>query len=160
MGCKFHPCQGIDLLAVTGAESTLGGELLDEWQHDGATGQRRSDDDHWRRGKSVPLPLLHQSDPGQSVRQLEPPAVTGRSGHQMQHEPQGGLLGQCSHVEPSFDAEYRAGHHRQQATRDEVRANVFDYIERFYNARRRHSPLNRTSPVEFEKRHAGLTGFP
>ncbi|WP_414153867.1 IS3 family transposase [Pseudomonas sp. AN-1] len=41
-----------------------------------------------------------------------------------------------------------------------MRANVFDYIERFYNARRRHSPLNRTSPVVFEKRHAGLTGFP
>ena len=36
-------------------------------------------------------------------------------------------------------------------TRDEARADIFDYIERFYNPRRRHSTLNGSSPVEFEK---------
>jgi putative transposase len=35
-------------------------------------------------------------------------------------------------------------------TRDEARADVFDYIERFYNPRRRHSKLKYLSPVEFE----------
>jgi putative transposase len=29
---------------------------------------------------------------------------------------------------------------------------VFDYIERFYNSRRRHSTIGYLSPVEFEKR--------
>jgi putative transposase len=36
-------------------------------------------------------------------------------------------------------------------TRDELRADVFDYIERFYNARRRHSTIGHISPVQFEK---------
>ena len=35
-------------------------------------------------------------------------------------------------------------------TRDDARADVFDYIECFYNPRRRHSTLGYLSPVEFE----------
>lgn len=35
-------------------------------------------------------------------------------------------------------------------TRDECRADVFDYIERFYNARRQHSTLGYVSPIQFE----------
>jgi transposase InsO family protein len=41
-------------------------------------------------------------------------------------------------------------------TRDAVRADTFDYIEAFYNSRRRHSTLGRVSPIEFERSHAGL----
>ncbi|MBB4264024.1 hypothetical protein GGD64_008096 [Bradyrhizobium sp. CIR3A] len=37
-------------------------------------------------------------------------------------------------------------------TRDEARADVFDYIERFYNTIRRHSTIGYLSPVEFERR--------
>ena len=37
-------------------------------------------------------------------------------------------------------------------TCDEARADVFDYIERFYNPRRRHSKLGYLSPMEFEAR--------
>ena len=37
-------------------------------------------------------------------------------------------------------------------TRDQAKADVFDYIERFYNPRRRHSTLGYLSPVEFEKK--------
>ena len=40
-------------------------------------------------------------------------------------------------------------------TRDAARADVFDYIERFYNAKRRHSTIGYKSPMEFE-RQAGL----
>ena len=36
-------------------------------------------------------------------------------------------------------------------TRDEARADVFDYIERFYNSRRRHSTLGQVSPDQFEQ---------
>lgn len=35
------------------------------------------------------------------------------------------------------------------ATRDEARADVFDYIEPFYNRRRRHSTLGYKSPTQF-----------
>ncbi|MDP3261885.1 MAG: type II toxin-antitoxin system PrlF family antitoxin [Tabrizicola sp.] len=37
-------------------------------------------------------------------------------------------------------------------TRDEARADVFDYIERFYNPRGRHSKLGYLSPMEFKAR--------
>ena len=37
-------------------------------------------------------------------------------------------------------------------TRDQARADVFDYIERSYNPRRRHSKLGYLSPMEFEAR--------
>ena len=40
-------------------------------------------------------------------------------------------------------------------TRDEARADVFDYIERFYNPKRRHSTIGYLSPMEFE-RQTGL----
>ena len=41
-------------------------------------------------------------------------------------------------------------------TRDEARADVFDYIECFYNRKRRHGYLGNISPMEFEKRTAVL----
>jgi putative transposase len=37
-------------------------------------------------------------------------------------------------------------------SRDEAKADVFDYIERFYNPKRRHSTIGYLSPVEFERR--------
>lgn len=36
-------------------------------------------------------------------------------------------------------------------TRDETKADVFDYIERFYNPKRRHSTLGYLSPMQFEQ---------
>ncbi len=39
------------------------------------------------------------------------------------------------------------------STRDEARADVFNYIEMFYNPRRRHNTAGDLSPVEFEKRY-------
>jgi putative transposase len=35
-------------------------------------------------------------------------------------------------------------------TRDDAKADVFDYIERFYNHKRRHSTLEYPSPMDFE----------
>ena len=36
-------------------------------------------------------------------------------------------------------------------TRDQARADVFDYVERFYNPTRRHSTIGYVSPMEFER---------
>ena len=38
---------------------------------------------------------------------------------------------------------------------DAARADVFDYLERFYNPKRRHSKLDYLSPMQFEA-HAVL----
>jgi hypothetical protein len=39
---------------------------------------------------------------------------------------------------------------RQYRTRNELRADVFDYIERFYNPKRRHSAIGYISPVQLK----------
>ncbi len=44
--------------------------------------------------------------------------------------------------------------HKVYRTRDQARAEVFDYIERFYNPKRRHSTLGYVSPINFEKQAA------
>ena len=43
------------------------------------------------------------------------------------------------------------------ASRDEAKADVFDYIERFYNPKRRHSTIGHTSPHGV--REAGWIGW-
>ena len=40
-------------------------------------------------------------------------------------------------------------HHQHYKTRDEARADIFDYIECFYNPIRRHSALGNLSPLDF-----------
>ena len=40
-------------------------------------------------------------------------------------------------------------------TRDEARADLFDYIEVFYNRKRRHGYLGKVSPADFEEQSAG-----
>ncbi len=45
--------------------------------------------------------------------------------------------------------------HKTYRTRDDARADVFDYIERFYNAKRRHSTIGYRSPMEFEMKAVG-----
>ncbi len=44
----------------------------------------------------------------------------------------------------------------QWRTRAEVRTAIFEYIELFYNRRRRHSSLGYLSPVDFERRNQRL----
>jgi len=50
-------------------------------------------------------------------------------------------------------------HRRSWPNKQELRAEVFEFIEGFYNRRRRHSYLGWLSPVEFERRACpALTG--
>jgi putative transposase len=46
-------------------------------------------------------------------------------------------------TEPVFSSEYK--------TREAARRDITDYIEIFYNSRRRHSYLGNVSPKEFEE---------
>ena len=45
---------------------------------------------------------------------------------------------------------------RIYSTLNEARADIFDYIEVFYNRRRRHSALGMISPAEFEQVKIGM----
>jgi len=44
------------------------------------------------------------------------------------------------------------------ATRDEARSDVLDYIELFYNSKRKHGSNELLSPVEFEARYRERLG--
>ncbi|MCH2342839.1 MAG: IS3 family transposase, partial [Pseudomonas sp.] len=44
-------------------------------------------------------------------------------------------------------------HRERFRTRAMARVRLFDYIEMFYNPKRRHGFNNQLSPVEFEKRY-------
>ena len=45
-------------------------------------------------------------------------------------------------------------HHRQYATREEAKRDIFTYIEGFYNRTRRHSAIGYISPIEMELKAA------
>jgi transposase InsO family protein len=65
-----------------------------------------------------------------------------------------GAKGSCfdNAVLESFHATIKKDliHRRSWPTKAEARVAVFDYIEAFYNRRRRHSTLGMLSPAEFE----------
>jgi putative transposase len=103
----------------------------------------------WRRG--VPKELLHHSDQGSQYtsedfqRLLDAHGVTCSMSRR----------GDCwdnSAMESFFSTlKIERTNRRRYRTRDEARADVFDFIERFYNPRRRHSTIGGISPVEFER---------
>jgi putative transposase len=67
-----------------------------------------------------------------------------------------GGVAQCwdnAPVESFFASLKRERDFPTQATRDDVRAIVFEYIELFYNPVRRHSSLGFLCPAEFERAH-------
>jgi len=47
---------------------------------------------------------------------------------------------------------------RIYADREEARRDVFDYIEMFYNPKRRHGYVGRVSPVQFEQQYFNQLG--
>ena len=104
----------------------------------------------WRRGR--PKELLHHSDRGsqytseQCQRLLAEHGVMcslSRSGNVWDNAAMESFFSSLK-TERTADKTYRS--------RDQARADVFDYIERFYNPRRRHSTLGYVSPVDFEER--------
>lgn len=54
----------------------------------------------------------------------------------------------------SFFSSLKTGRLRRQVyrSRDAAGADIFDYIERFYNASPRHSTIGYISPIEFERK--------
>ena len=104
----------------------------------------------WRRGR--PKELLHHSDRGSQYtseafqRLMAEHGVTcslSRSGDVWDNAAMESFFSSLK-VERVARKIYR--------TRDQARADVFDYIERFYNPRRRHSTIGYISPMDFEQR--------
>ena len=103
----------------------------------------------WRRG--TPEAVLHHSDRGSQYtsepfqRLLADHGVTcsmSRAGNVWDNAAMESFFSSLK-TERTASKTYR--------TRDQAKADVFDYIERFYNPTRRHSTLGYLSPMEFER---------
>lgn len=104
----------------------------------------------WRRGK--PDALLHHSDQGSQYTSEQFQKLMADNGVQCSMSRSGNVWDNAA-MESFFSSlkTERIGK-KTYRTRDAARADVFDYIERFYNTVRRHSTIGYLSPVEFEKK--------
>ena len=109
----------------------------------------------WRRGRSDALPYSPRSR--QPVHQRAVPKADVRLRRSMLDEPLGHAVWDNAAMESFFSSlktERTARKNVSDATPRRA-ADVFDYIECFYNLKRRHSTIGYLSPVEFEMQ-AGL----
>lgn len=93
--------------------------------------------------------LIHHSDRGSQYANLDYRQLLTQFGMEASMS----RRGNCYDNAPmeSFWASLKKEqvHHRHYQTRAEARADIFDYIEAFYNTIRRHSALGNQSPLNF-----------
>ena len=102
----------------------------------------------WRRGR--PTSLLHHSDQGSQYQSEAFQRLLAVLGIVCSMSRSGDVWDNSA-MESFFSSlKTERVNRRVYASRDEARADVFDYVERFYNRRRQHSTLGYLSPAEFE----------
>jgi putative transposase len=107
----------------------------------------------WRRGK--PDALLHHSDRGSQYTSEPFQRLMADHGVVCSMSRSGNVWDNAA-MESFFSSlKTERTARKVYRSRDEAKADVFDYIERFYNPKRRHSTIGYLSPMEFE-RQAGL----
>jgi putative transposase len=108
----------------------------------------------WRRGK--PDALLHHSDRGSQYSSEQFQRLILEHGIVCSMSRSGNVWDNAA-MESFFSSlKTERTARKVYRTRDEAKADVFDYIERFYNLKRRHSKIGYLSPMDFEMQ-AGLT---
>jgi putative transposase len=107
----------------------------------------------WRRGK--PDALLHHSDQGSQYTSEQFQRLMADNGVTCSMSRSGNVWDNAA-MESFFSSlkTERVGR-KIYRTRTQAKADVFDYIECFYNPTRRHSTLGYLSPIDFE-RQAGV----
>ena len=104
----------------------------------------------WRRGK--PDALLHHSDQGSQYTSEQFQRLMADSGIVCSMSRSGNVWDNSA-MESFFSSlKTERTARKTYRNRNEARADVFDYIERFYNPTRRHSTIGYLSPVEFERK--------
>ena len=103
----------------------------------------------WRRGK--PDALLHHSDQGSQYTSEQFQRLMADNGVTCSMSRSGNVWDNAAmeSVFSSLKTERIA--RKTYRTRNQAKAEVFDYIERFYNLTRRHSTLGYLSPIDFER---------
>ena len=102
----------------------------------------------WRRGK--PYALLHHSDQGSQYTSEQFQRLMADNGVTCSMSRSGNVWDNAA-MESFFSSlkTERVGQ-KIYRTRAQAKADVFDYIECFYNPNRRHSTLGYLSPIDFE----------
>jgi putative transposase len=103
----------------------------------------------WRRGK--PDALLHHSDRGSQYSSETFQKLIADNGVTCSMSRSGNVWDNA--VMESFFSSLKTERIARKVyrTRDQARADVFDYVECFYNPSRRHSTIGYVSPMEFER---------
>ena len=103
----------------------------------------------WRRG--WPAALLHHSDRGSQYTSEQFQRLMADHGVTCSMSRAGNVWDNAA-MESFFSSlKTERTARKTYRTRDEAKADVFDYIERYYNIKRRHSTLGYVSPVAFER---------
>jgi putative transposase len=104
----------------------------------------------WRRGR--PDALLHHSDRGSQYTSEQFQRLMADHGIACSMSRAGNVWDNAA-MESFFSSlKTERTARKLYRTRDEAKADVFDYIERFYNPKRRHSTIGYLSPMEFESK--------
>ena len=104
----------------------------------------------WRRGK--PDAVLHHSDQGSQYTSEQFQLLLMSNGVTCSMSRSGNCWDNAA-MESFFSSlKTERVARKTYRTRDQARADVFDYIERFYNPTRRHSTWGYLSPMDFEKK--------
>jgi putative transposase len=107
----------------------------------------------WRQGK--PDALLHHSDRGSQYTSEQFQRLLAEHGVVCSMSHSGNVWDNAA-MESFFSSlGTKRTMRKMYRTWDEAKADVFHYIERFYNVRRRHSTIGYLSPADYE-RQAGL----
>jgi putative transposase len=108
----------------------------------------------WRRGPA--RALLHHSDQGSQYTSEQFQTLLKEHGVTCSMSRSGDCWDNAA-MESFFSTlKTERTSRKNYQSRDEARADVFDYIERFYNLRRRHSTLGYLSPADYERAaHSG-----
>ena len=103
----------------------------------------------WRRGR--PQALLHHSDRGSQYSSEQFQRLLGELGITCSMS-RAGNVWDNSAMESFFSTlKTERTARKTYRTRNEAKADVFDYIERFYNPKRQHSTIGYISPIQFEQ---------
>jgi putative transposase len=106
----------------------------------------------WRRGRSDAL--LHHSDQGSQYTSEAFQRLLADHGVDCSMSRSGNCWDNAA-MESFFSSlKTERVSRRTYRTRDDAKADVFDYIERFYNPKRRHSTIGYLSPIAFEEKMA------
>jgi putative transposase len=102
----------------------------------------------WRRGR--PKELLHHSDQGSQYTSEHCQKLLADSGIVCSMSRRGDVWDNSAMESFFASLKKERVHRRNYATRDQARADLFDYVERFYNQRRLHSTIGYMSPAAYE----------